>query len=1150
MIHLARLSIRRPGTALAAWLVVAVVLSLIGLGVSSHVSPSLVVVAGSQSSRAEHLTDERFGPSVLAPVLLEGPQAKLDARGPAVVRALARRSDTRVLSAWDRGEAGEALRPEPTAAMIVVSVARTPEEMAAHVQGEIERTVSRTAGPELQARYVGTAVLDRAMKDEVVAATQRAEAIAVGILFVLLLVLLRAPVAAGVLTLMGAGTAFSGLGIMAVLGEFIEVDATAIALGSMTGLALGVGYGLMVYRRFREEFDPQTHHPVTAAQAASRAVLSSGRAVLLGGTALVLSLVVATLIAPTTILTSLGVGVLLCSLVGVGAAVVVVPAAIVVLGRRLEALSFGLPGPIARAWDRALGGGWVASHAVGAGFVATMMLFLLAIPALALETGPPSPSLLPAGSQARQDFERVGAVMGEGWATPYNVVVVSQDGPITDPELLKDLNRFQTRIARDRAVVSVVGPGAFAAQTAPLMTLPNQLEDSAELLEGGKDKLGELSSGLGEAAAGALKLQEGLKSAASGAGRLEEGSGTLQAGTGRLGEGSGEAQAGAGRLSEGSGEAQAGAGLLEENLEKARVGADKIEAGLEQALNAAVQLRDGSAAALEGSQQLAGGLGEVAPKVSDGLPAISGMAGNVQSGSSAVESASASAADAISQLDAALAELGGAPGTDSVRAARDALEAASAQLAAAGPGLQSAAAVSGAFEESMNTLSVALAQLNQGSTALAGGIAQLQDGNARLADGIERLRAGEGELAAGVTALRNGAAALEAGLGQLTAGALELSAGQGKLTAGALALYAGQGKLGAGAAELGSGLSSGVDPAGELAAGLGFAGSEVAKFRSELPSPKQLEQLQESSPGLFDSGYFVLAAVEGAPPPERRMASFLVNLEGGGDAGQITVVSRAGIESNRTQALGKRLRVRAERLAEQTGTEVAIGGPAGDLTDFEQSTLARLWPAVAGVALAVALLLMVALRSVLIPAVAVAFDLLTAAAAFGIMTLAFSGNDPLLGGTGYIDPMSIVGLFAVVFGLTMVYEVLLLGRARDRFLRTGDPDLALRHGLRRTAAAATGAALVMIAAVIPFATADLLAVRQFAVGVAAVVLLDALIVRPVLLPAAVEILGRAGWWPSSRHAPHPPETPEAPPTERKQRFTPPAGAPGGPAPAR
>jgi putative drug exporter of the RND superfamily len=63
------------------------------------------------------------------------------------------------------------------------------------------------------------------------------------------------------------------------------------------------------------------------------------------------------------------------------------------------------------------------------------------------------------------------------------------------------------------------------------------------------------------------------------------------------------------------------------------------------------------------------------------------------------------------------------------------------------------------------------------------------------------------------------------------------------------------------------------------------------------------------------------------------------------------------------------------------------------------------------------------------------------------------------------------------------------------------------------------------------------------------VLLDALIVRPVLLPAAVEILGRAGWWPS-RNAPHPPETPEAAPTEPKQRFTPPVSAPGGPAPAR
>ena len=81
---------------------------------------------------------------------------------------------------------------------------------------------------------------------------------------------------------------------------------------------------------------------------------------------------------------------------------------------------------------------------------------------------------------------------------------------------------------------------------------------------------------------------------------------------------------------------------------------------------------------------------------------------------------------------------------------------------------------------------------------------------------------------------------------------------------------------------------------------------------------------------------------------------------------------------------------------------------------------------------------MVALRSVLLPIVAVAFDLLTAAATFGVLTLLFTGDNPLLGGPGYIDPMSIIEIFAAVFGIAMVYEVLLLYRTREAFVRSGD----------------------------------------------------------------------------------------------------------------
>ena len=127
-----------------------------------------------------------------------------------------------------------------------------------------------------------------------------------------------------------------------------------------------------------------------------------------------------------------------------------------------------------------------------------------------------------------------------------------------------------------------------------------------------------------------------------------------------------------------------------------------------------------------------------------------------------------------------------------------------------------------------------------------------------------------------------------------------------------------------------------------------------------------------------------------------------------------------------------------------------------------------------------------------------------------------------------IDPISIIGIFAFIFGVSMVYEVGFLHRTREAFLETGDAHGAVWTGLRETAAAATGAAAVMLAAIIPFAMVDLLSVQVFGVGVAIAILLDALIVRPVLLPGAASLLGRWSWWPLSRQAP-----PTPPATRRR-----------------
>ena len=121
--------------------------------------------------------------------------------------------------------------------------------------------------------------------------------------------------------------------------------------------------------------------------------------------------------------------------------------------------SAGAPAPSARAWSNLLdGGNWVTRHAVYAGFAATALLAVLALPALSLTSGPPDVSQLPAASKARIAFEEVSRVMGPGWATPYNVIVVARGKPITSPNLLASLDRFQTKIAGVPTVESGDGP--------------------------------------------------------------------------------------------------------------------------------------------------------------------------------------------------------------------------------------------------------------------------------------------------------------------------------------------------------------------------------------------------------------------------------------------------------------------------------------------------------------------------------------------------------------------------------------------------------------------------------------------------------------------------------------------------------------------
>ena len=1116
MISLAKLSVRRPRIALLGWLVGAAVLTAIGFGVSSTLSPSVTVVPHTQSWRANQLATQQFGPSQLVPVLLEGPKSQLDALGPRLVGVLMKRPHTRVLSAWDVGAASTGLRPHPNTAMIIVSVDRVEKDVVKYDQPQIERLVTaKVAGTPVKAYITGQPSIDRAVKDASLDNLRRTELIAIGVLFVLLLIGLRAPVAAFVVAATGLLSMLSAFGEVAILGKLMKTDAVGVAAGSMTGLALSVAFALLILDRFHREEYPEGRDPRDVATAALRGLESMGKAVLVGGTGIVIALLLVAVVGPTELLVSVGTGATTCAMFAIGGAVVVMPAAFVLLGRRIDWLSFPAPRPLSRAWAALVGGGnWVTRHAIYAGFAATALLAALAVPALGLKSGQLSAGVLPADSNARIAFEKVSKVMGPGWPTQYNIIIQAHGRPITTPAMLASIDTLQRKIALNGSVASVQGPGLINAQAVQLKKFGPSLAHSAAISKSSKKDLLKLIAGLGQAGAGSKELQAGLTKAVSGADQLHSGSGA--------------AHAGSVALHNGLMQASSGSVQLDNGLNTALAGANALKNGSAQALSGALQLKEGSSQALAGTNQLVQGVHLAQGPAGVSLGALDTLS-NIASTANSQATAAANQAKAVpGSVAAAISALRSLPPSAAVNSAIATLQQAESAASAAAGSMETAAStaiksayISGQLNNQAPGLMAAINMLHDGSGQLADGINQLRDGNAKLAGGIDQLASGNSQLAGGMDQLAGGGGQLRNGLGQLTSGAGQLEGG--------LAL------LNAGTGQLATGLQPAPAGAGAIANGLGIMQAAVVKARGQVPSTKDLETLFQKSPGMFKSGYFVLAAVEGARGSDRNAATFTVNLLNGGTTGQIMVASKYASSDPRSIALHNALIQMGATFAKTNNAAVAVGGPGGSLTDLTAATKDRIPLMIAAIAVSLGLMLIVALRSILLPIVTIALNLLVVAAAFGIVELLFGGSNPPLGGTGSLDPVSIASIFTVAFGISVLFSTLLLMSTREAYVAGQTGREAVNHGLRLTAAAGTGAGIVMVAAMIPFATSELIIVRELGVGVGAAVLIDVLLFRPVLLPAAEAVLGRFGWWPTKGGPPRE-KSPETQKTRRLPRL--------------
>ena len=198
------------------------------------------------------------------------------------------------------------------------------------------------------------------------------------------------------------------------------------------------------------------------------------------------------------------------------------------------------------------------------------------------------------------------------------------------------------------------------------------------------------------------------------------------------------------------------------------------------------------------------------------------------------------------------------------------------------------------------------------------------------------------------------------------------------------------------------------------------------------------------------------------------------------------------------------------------GLTAMIGGQAATGHDFLVSQTERIPYAVGVVLLAMFAVLFLLFGSVVLPIKAILMTLLSISASFGAMVWIFQEGN-LSGPLGFTSPgFTIAGnpiiMFSVLFGLSMDYEVLLLSRVQEAYRRSGDNRAAVAEGLSKTAGVITGAAAIMVTVFAAFALADTITIKSIGVGMAIAVFVDATIVRILLVPATMRLLGKWNWW--------------------------------------
>jgi RND superfamily putative drug exporter len=284
------------------------------------------------------------------------------------------------------------------------------------------------------------------------------------------------------------------------------------------------------------------------------------------------------------------------------------------------------------------------------------------------------------------------------------------------------------------------------------------------------------------------------------------------------------------------------------------------------------------------------------------------------------------------------------------------------------------------------------------------------------------------------------------------------------------------------------------------------------------PRVSRVSSLVDVDPRLTLDQYRLLYGSVGGPPDRFVAASLAATTNG--DLTAFTVTTPYGPNRDEGRSLVRELRDPASPLAPPAGIAVQVGGGAADVDDV----VSRVWSdfprTAAFIVVTTFIVLFVLLRSVVLPIKALAMNTLSIVASFGALVWIFQdGNLSALLGfqpLGFVETTQPVILFCVLFGLSMDYEVFLLTRMKEAWDKTGDNTEAVARGLERSGRIVSSAALIVVVVAGSFAFADIVLIKALGLGVAIAVALDATVVRALLVPATMRLLGKWNWWVPAR----------------------------------